>query len=163
MQSLGAMRHYDFNQAGAYTYEQAVQTIQVLALPTDDIEQQVRRTFLNVLARNHDDHVKNIALLMDKQGRWRLSPAFAVTYSYNPDGAWTSRHQMSLNGRRNDFQVEDLVTFAQTADLKKTKAVALLQEVASSVKNWKGYAEAAGVYARDSNRIEKTFRMYLAS
>ncbi|MEN8178404.1 MAG: type II toxin-antitoxin system HipA family toxin [Pseudomonadota bacterium] len=162
MQSLGAMRHYDFNEAGAYAYEQAVQTIQRLSLPTEDIEQQLRRTFLNVLARNHDDHVKNIAFLMDKQGQWRLSPAFDVAYSYNPNGAWTSRHQMSLNGERDDFQVEDLVAFAQTAGLKKAKAMALLREVASSVKNWRGYAEATGVSTRDMNRIEKTFRIYLA-
>jgi len=162
MQSLGAMRHYDFNQAGTNAYEQALQTIQLLSLPMEDIEQQVRRTFLNVLARNHDDHVKNIAFLMDKQGQWRLSPAFDIAYSYNPNGAWTSRHQMSLNGKRDDFQVDDLAAFAQTAGLKRAKAVALLREVAGSVKNWRGYAKAAGVSAHDVKRIEKTFRVYLA-
>lgn len=161
MQSLGAMRHYDFNQAGTNAYEQAIQTIQLLALPMEDIEQQVRRTFLNVLARNHDDHVKNIAFLMDKQGQWRLSPAFDVAYSYNPNGAWTSRHQMSLNGKRDGFQVIDLVTFAQTAGLKKAKAMALLREVADSVKNWRSYAAASGVSTRNMNRIEKTFRVDL--
>lgn len=82
MQSLGAMRHFDFNQAGAYAYEQAIQTIRRLALPMEAIEQQVRRTYFNVLARNHDDHVKNIAYLMNKRGQWRLSPAFDVAYSY---------------------------------------------------------------------------------
>ncbi|MGB5648546.1 MAG: HipA domain-containing protein, partial [Sedimenticolaceae bacterium] len=114
MQSLGAMRHYDFNHAGAYAYEQAIETIQLLSLPMEDIEQQVRRTFFNVLARNHDDHVKNIAFLMDKQGQWRLSPAFDLAYSHNPSGAWTSRHQMSLNGKRDGVGVEDLVAFGQT-------------------------------------------------
>ena len=161
MQSLGAMRHYDFNQAGAYAYEQAIETIQLLSLPTEDIEQQVRRTFLNLLARNHDDHVKNIAFLMDKRGEWRLSPAFDVAYSYNPSGSWTSRHQMSLNGKRDGFQVEDLVAFAQTAGLKKTKAMALLREVADSVKNWRRYAATAGVFAHDIDRIEKAFRTHL--
>lgn len=160
MQSLGAMRHYDFNQAGANAYEQAIQTIQLLSLPIDDIEQQIRRTFLNVLARNHDDHVKNIAFLMNKQGEWRLSPAFDVAYSYNPNGAWTSRHQMSLNGKRDNFEIEDLLTFAQTAGFKKAKAMTLLREVAGSVKNWRAHAKAAGVLARDIKRIEKTFRFF---
>ncbi len=162
MQSLGAMRHYDFNQAGVYAYEQAIQTIQLLSLPMEDIKQQVCRTFLNMLARNHDDHVKNIAFLMDRQGQWRLSPAFDVVYSYNPNGAWTSRHQMSLNGKRDKFQVEDLLTFAQAAGLKRAKAMALFREVASPVKNWRSYAKTAGVSARDMSRIEKTFRIYLA-
>lgn len=161
MQSLGAMRHFDFNQAGAYAYEQAIETIQLLSLPMEDVEQQVRRAFLNLLARNHDDHVKNIAFLMDRRGRWRLSPAFDLTYSYNPDGAWTSRHQMSLNGKRDGFEVEDLLAFAQTAGLKKAKAKALLGEVAASVKNWRRHATAAGVIARDVERIESTFRSQL--
>ncbi|TVO75885.1 type II toxin-antitoxin system HipA family toxin [Sedimenticola selenatireducens] len=125
---------HDFNQAGANAYEQAVQTIQLLALPIEDIEQQIRRTFLNVLARNHDDHVKNIAFLMNKQGEWRPSPAFDVAYSYNPSGAWTSRHQMSLNGKRDNFEIGDLLTFGQTAGFKKAKAMTLLREVAGSVK-----------------------------
>ena len=163
MQSLGATRHFDFNQAGAYGYEQAIETIQLLSLPIEDIEQQVRRTFLNIIARNHDDHVKNIAFLMDKRGQWRLSPAFDVAYSYNPSGAWTCRHQMSLNGKRDGFRIEDLVAFAQTAGVKKAKATLLLAEVADSTKNWRRYAKAAGVFAHDMERIEKAFRIHLAS
>ncbi|MCP3666753.1 MAG: type II toxin-antitoxin system HipA family toxin [Gammaproteobacteria bacterium] len=159
MQSLGSMRHYDFNQAGAYAYEQAIETIQRLSLPMEDIEQQVRRAFLNILARNHDDHVKNIAFLMKKQGQWRLSPAFDVTYAYNPGGAWTSRHQMSLNGKRDSFQIEDLIAFAKTSGLKRAKAVKLLKEVAGSVKKWGEYAQSAELFAGDRNRIEKTFRL----
>ncbi len=162
MQSLGAMRHFDYNQAGAYAYEQAIETIQRLSLPVDDIEQQVRRTFFNILARNHDDHVKNIAFLMDKQGQWRLSPAFDVAYSYNPRGAWTSRHQMSLNGKRDNFGSEDLITFAGAAGLKKTRATTLLREVAGSVEDWPHHAKAAGVMSRDIERIEAAFRLSLA-
>ena len=62
MQSLAAMRHFDFNAAGAYSYEQAVETIRQLELPMQDIEQQFKRAVLNVLLRNQDDHVKNCLL-----------------------------------------------------------------------------------------------------
>ncbi|MEJ2610003.1 MAG: type II toxin-antitoxin system HipA family toxin [Candidatus Thiodiazotropha sp.] len=161
MQSLGAICHYDFNQAGSNAYEQAIQTIQRLALPREDIEQQVRRAFFNIVARNHDDHVKNIAFLMNRQGEWRLSPAFDVAYSYNPSGAWTSRHQMSLNGKRNDFQHEDLIAFALSAGLKKAQSTTLLREVVASVINWRRYAKQAGVSTADAQRIEKSFRLHL--
>ena len=103
---------FDFNQPDAYSYEQALQTIRRLRLPMTDVDQQFRRTVFNVIARNHDDHVKNIAYLMNKTGEWRLSPAFDVAYSYNPSGAWTSRHQLSVNGKRDDFIVEDLIALA---------------------------------------------------
>lgn len=162
MLSLGAMRHFDYNQAGAYAYEQAIETIQLLALPIEDIEQQVRRTFFNILARNHDDHVKNIAFLMDKRGQWRLSPAFDVSYSYNPSGAWTSRHQMSLNGKRDDFGTEDLLTFALTAGIKRAKAMSLLTDVAHSVQNWQRHAKKAGVPSRDIERIKRALRLHLS-
>jgi serine/threonine-protein kinase HipA len=86
MQSLGALCHLDFNQAGAHAYEQALLTIRQLELPVDAVEEQFRRTALNIVARNQDDHVKNIAFLMDKQGRWSLAPAFRLTYSYTRRG-----------------------------------------------------------------------------
>ena len=161
MQSLGAMMHFDFNQAGAYAYEQAIQTIRRLSLPADDIDQQIRRTFFNILARNQDDHVKNIAFLMNKQGLWRLSPAFDIVYSYNPSGAWTHQHQMSLNGKRDDFDIDDLIAFAAIGGLKKAKAMSLLREVTDAVRNWQKHAKAADVSKRDANRIEKAFRQSL--
>jgi serine/threonine-protein kinase HipA len=164
MQSLGAIRHYDFNQAGAYAYEQVIETIQRLSsLAADDIEQQVRRSIFNILARNHDDHVKNIAFLMNKQGEWRLSPAFDVAYAYNPSGAWTSRHQMSMNGKRDDFTYEDLIAFTQRADLKRAKADKIIKEIASAIRHWQSYASRSGVSPEDTSRIEKTFRLSMLS
>ena len=161
MQSLGALMHYDFNVAGAYGYEQTLQTIKRLGLSMDDVEQQVRRTFFNVLARNQDDHVKNIAFLMDRKGAWRLSPAFDVVYSYNPSGAWTSRHQMSLGGKRDGFDLEDLITFAGVGGVKKAKAKRLLGEVAAAVCDWRRFAEQADMPELDAVRIENAHRRQL--
>ena len=161
MQSLGALMHYDFNVAGAYGYEQTLQTIKRLGLSMDDVEQQVRRTFFNVLARNQDDHVKNIAFLMDRKGAWRLSPAFDVVYSYNPSGAWTSRHQMSLGGKRDGFDLEDLITFAGVGGVKKARAKRLLGEVAAAVCDWRRFAEQADMPELDAVRIENAHRRQL--
>ncbi|MEH6409369.1 MAG: HipA domain-containing protein [Hyphomonas sp.] len=158
MQSLGALMHYDFNMAGAYAYEQALQAIRRLQLPMGDIERQVRRTFFNLVARNQDDHVKNIAFLMDRDGTWRLSPAFDVAYSYNPSGAWTSQHQMSVNGKRDLFEVEDLIAFAGTGGVKSARARSILAEVSQSVAQWRLHAEAAGVPEGDMERIERAHR-----
>ena len=163
MQSLGALRHFDFNQAGAYAYEQAIETIARLSLPIDDVEQQVRRAFFNVVARNHGDQVKNIAFLMNRQGEWRLAPAFDMTYAYNPDGAWTSRRQMRLNGKRDGFSSADLFAFAATAGLKKRRAQALLSDVGNAVRNWGRHADQAGVSKDHVARIRRTLRMDLVA
>jgi len=88
MQSLCALAHFDFNHAGAYGYEQAFLVIRQFNLPMAAVEEQFRRMAFNIIARNQDDHVKNIAFLMDKAGQWSLAPAFDVMYSYNPTGEW---------------------------------------------------------------------------
>ena len=122
MQSLCALAHFDFNQAGAYAYEQAMLTIRQLSLPMAAVEEQFRRMVFNIVARNQDDHVKNIAFLMDKQGRWSLAPAFDMTYSYNPSGSWTAAHQMTLNGKRDGFTLEDFEACAKASLMKRGRA-----------------------------------------
>ena len=161
MQSLGAMMHYDFNQAGAHSYEQAILTIKSLGLPIEDVEQQFVRALFNIIARNQDDHVKNIAFLMDRSGRWRLSPAFDVAYSYNPSGDWTARHQMSLNNKRKDFDRDDLLSFAKVCGIKKMRASQLLDKITAAVALWSRFATAGGVPEVDRQRIEHTFRKHL--
>lgn len=159
MQSLGALAHYDFNLAGAYSYEQAVQVIKRLQLPMRAVEQQFRRMVFNVVARNQDDHVKNIAFLMDKQGNWTLAPAFDVTYSYQPAGRWTSTHQMTLNGKRDGFELADFIAIEKVAGLKRGQAKATLHEVQLVVSRWRDYAGTAGVSQDHRDKIHNALRL----
>ena len=160
-QSLGALLHYDFNLPGANSYEQVSIAIRRLKLTTEDLEQQVRRTFFNILARNQDDHVKNIGFVMNKVGEWRLSPAFDLTYSYNPQGAWTSRHQMSVNGKYNDFVTEDLIAYAGHAGLKRKRALKLLGEVHEAVSSWPFFANTAAVESKQTKSVATFLRLKL--
>lgn len=160
MQSLGALAHFDFNQAGAHSYEQALLTLRQLDLPMAAVEEQFRRMVFNIVARNQDDHVKNIAFLMDKQGNWSLAPAFDVTYSYNPSGAWTATHQMTLNGKRDAFAMEDFRACAKQAMMKRGRAEAMVEEVTSAVARWPDFAVEAQVADNFREKIQKTH--YLA-
>lgn len=161
MQSLGAMQHFDFNDPASYSYEQAILTIRELGLGMDVVEQQYKRAVFNVVARNQDDHVKNISFLMDRSGSWRLSPAYDIAYSYNPKGSWTRDHQMSLAGKRNEFSHTDLLTFASNAGLKEAKARQVIDDVVRSVQKWQKHAKKADVDPGDIIRIENTFRLKL--
>ncbi|MDP2169957.1 MAG: type II toxin-antitoxin system HipA family toxin [Rhodocyclaceae bacterium] len=145
MQSLSALAHYDFNMAGAYSYEQALLVMRQLQLPMQAIEQQFRRMAFNIVARNQDDHVKNIAFLMNKSGEWSLSPAFDMTYSFNPAGAWTASHQMTMNGKRDNFTMEDFSACAKTASMKRGRAAKIVADVQATVSKWRSFAEKAGV------------------
>ncbi|HSH70781.1 MAG TPA: type II toxin-antitoxin system HipA family toxin [Deferrisomatales bacterium] len=161
MQSLGGLAHFDYNMAGAHSYEQALLVIRQLGLPRDTLEEQFRRMVFNVVARNQDDHVKNIAFLMDKEGRWSLSPAFDVTYSYQPTGQWTSVHQMTLNGKRDRFVLDDLRTCAEQVAMKRGRAEAIYREVRDVVARWPDYADAMGVSPAWRDQIARNHRLDL--
>lgn len=159
MQSLGALAHYDFNMAGVYSYEQALFVMRQLQLPMPAIEQLFRRMAFNIVARNQDDHVKNIAFLMNKSGEWSLAPAFDMTYSYNPAGAWTASHQMTLNGKRDHFTLDDFNACARKASMKRGRAAAIVAEVQATVAKWKSYAERAGVPDGLRKSIQRTLNL----
>ena len=159
MQSLCALAHFDFNQAGAHSYEQALLTIRQLKLPMAAVEEQFRRMVFNVVARNQDDHVKNIAFLMNQKGEWSLAPAFDVTYSYNPSGAWTAAHQMPLNGKRDGFTLADFEACAKVALMKRGRAKMIIEEVVDAVKRWPEFAAAAQIADEWRNGIGKMHRL----
>jgi serine/threonine-protein kinase HipA len=159
MQSLGAIAHLDFETAGAHSYEEAFAVIRELRMDMAAVEQQFRRMLFNVVARNQDDHVKNIAFLMDKSGVWTLSPAFDVTYSYNPMGLWTAEHQMSINGKRDGFSRADFRICAKTALMKRGRADSILDEVLGAVGQWNGFASQAEVAPDKIERIGREHRL----
>jgi serine/threonine-protein kinase HipA len=159
MQSLCALAHFDFNLAGAYGYEQALLAIRRLGLPMNAVEEQFRRMAFNIIARNQDDHVKNIAFLMDRSGNWSLSPAFDITYSFNPSGEWTSQHQMTMNGKRDGFTLEDFKACAKSASMKRGRAEAILNEVRNTASRWRDYADDVNVPVPWRDRIQRTLRL----
>ncbi len=162
MQTLGSIAHFDYNQAGAHSYEQALLVIRRLGLSMDAVEQQFRRMTFNVVARNQDDHVKNIAFLMEQDGRWRLAPAYDLTHAYQPDGRWTSQHQMTINGKRDGFTLADLRAIAEVASMKRGRAETIVGEVTEVVVRWAEFAEEVGLDAERAGQIKATHRLGLA-
>lgn len=138
MQTLCGIAHYDYKMLRAYSYEQAFQVMRQMRLPYIQAEEMFRRMVFNVVARNQDDHTKNISFLMDKNGIWRLSPAYDVSWSYNPKGMWTSQHQMSINNKWTDITMDDLLTVASAMSIKKPRVI--IEKVIDVVAHWPDYA-----------------------
>lgn len=151
LQSLCGIAHYDFNMAGAYGYEQAFAVMRRLRLSKVDAIQQYRRMVFNLVARDLDDHTKNISFLMAPDGKWKLSPAYDVIYSHNPAGKWTNQHQMTLNGKRDHFTKEDLIAVGDSISLSKPDG--LINDVVSAVERWPEFAKTAGVNDKTMKEI----------
>jgi serine/threonine-protein kinase HipA len=157
MQSLCALGHYDFNMPGQYGYETALSTCQQLGLGHQALRQLYKRMVFNVVARNQDDHTRNIAFLMDLDGNWRLASAFDVIWSYNAEGEWTNSHQMSINGKRNGFERQDFLDVAKQFRIKKPLDV--LAEVGAAVSRWSVIAEEVGIDPKRITTIASTHRL----
>lgn len=99
-----------------------------------------RRMVFNVVAMNQDDHTKNISFLMDKTGKWRLSPAYDISWAYNPNGEWTSQHQMSINNKWTDITMNDLLTVASSMNIKKPREI--IEKIIDVVVRWPDYASS---------------------
>lgn len=156
MQSLCGIAHYDFNMAGAYSYEQAFEVMRRLRLSKAEATEQYRRMLFNIIARNQDDHTKNISFLMGKDGKWRLSPAYDVTYSHNPAGKWTNHHQMSVNSKRDHFSRDELINTGKSISISRPEEI--IDEVTAAVNRWMEFADEAGVKKAVSREIKKQQR-----
>lgn len=143
MQSLCAIAHMDFNSPRLYSYDNAFSIMKKMGLPHDDLVQLYKRMLFNEYAKNYDDHTKNIAFLMNKEGEWSLAPAFDMTYSYKKDSLWVSAHQMLINGKADGINNNDLLLTADKAGIKRSTAKECIDQVRSAVAKWLSFAEQA--------------------
>ena len=136
MQTFGALMHLDYNQPRSSGYEALADCAHRLKIGKDGIDQIFRRMVFNVVAMNNDDHVKNFSFLMDRTGKWRLSPAYDLTFSYNPENFWLREHQMTINGKSKNISYDDLMQCGKTMGLSKRKIDSIINEVIVAASNW---------------------------
>ena len=155
-QSLCAMDHADYNLPGHYSYEQLFSLLRSLRFSKRQALELYRRMVFNIVARNHDDHSKNFAFILNDQQQWALAPAFDIVYSYKPGSKWVNSHQLSLNGKRDDFVREDLM---MPAEKFRKEAGTIIEEVVEVVSQWPSYAAQAGVSAEFTEEIQRRHRL----
>ena len=149
-----AMKHVDYNLVTSFSYEQLFQTMRELKLPYPDAEQLFRRMVFNVLARNCDDHTKNFAFRLKKDGKWELAPAYDVCHAYQPKHKWVSQHALSINGKRTDISKDDLLTIGRS--IRSNKAAEIIDEISHIVNQWKRFADEVKVSPNLRDEIAAT-------
>lgn len=157
MQTLCAIAHFDYNDPNSYSYEQLFQIMRKIRLPYADAREMYRRIIFNIAGKNLDDHTKNISFLLRENQSWRLSPAYDLIYNHNPEGKWTRRHQMSVNGKRESISYNDLITLGNENSIKSPKEV--IEQVLEVLNNWKKYAKDIGLEKRRIEEINKNMEL----
>jgi serine/threonine-protein kinase HipA len=158
--SLCGMAHADFRKPGDFSYEELLAVARQLNLTPKEQIEIYRRMVFNVIARNQDDHAKNTAFYVDDNLEWRLAPAYDIAFSYRKDSIWVASHQMSINGKRDGFEREDLLTVASwISGLTPHKANLLIDQVRDVVAGWPEVAESVGVFPELSDFIHENLRL----
>jgi len=143
VQTLCAMQHMDFKQRATHAYEQWFMAIATLGLPEEDNDQAFARMCFNVATKNCDDHTKNLAFVLKEGARWRLAPAYDITFAYNPSGEWTYQHLLSVNGRFANISRNDLMAVAERFEI--TRPHEIMGRVDDAVEQWPAHARDAGL------------------
>ena len=143
IQTLCGIAHYDYGMPRAFSYQQAFNVMRLLNLPYSDFRELFRRMVLNVVIRNQDDHTKNISFMMNRMGKWSLAPAYDVGYAFNPEGGWTAKHQMSINGKFDNITRGDLKAIASQNDIRNSGE--LIDEIIEAAAGWPELARESGV------------------
>ena len=157
MHSLCGLMHADFNEPRQWSYELYLRACLKLGLGMDELAQAYRRMVFNVIARNQDDHTKNLAFLLDEGAtEWRLAPAFDITYA-NGSG-WTAQHQMSVNGKFADMERDDLDAVAELFGIKRHETI--IGEVADAVSRWPEFAGEAGLPKEVTAHVAADHRLF---
>ena len=157
MQTLSAVAHVDYNEPGLMSYERATDIMYMMGMKLSENKKLYRRMVFNVMARNQDDHVKNISFLMNKKGEWSLSPAYDMTFAYNPEGKWTSNHQMTINGKLHDFTMDDMLKAAENMKVNIEDAKTIISDVREALMKWESFARKATLRKKDIDFIKKQF------
>lgn len=153
MQSLGALTHISYQEPGVCGYELAAMYMKEIGLSYKEIEQFYRRMVFNCLAVNQDDHVKNVSFIMDRTGKWMLSPAYDITFSYNPSNKWLRAHQMTINGKTTGIELFDLLEAGAKMGIKERRCRDIINEVGTKVGCFESFAEQVGIKEQTYNYI----------
>lgn len=138
----------------ADSYEKLLMVCRKMRLPESASEEVFRRMIFNILANNADDHNKNFSFLMDQNGKWRLAPAYDLTYIFNIGGYLPETvHCLMMQGKTSGHTKADAIALAKENGIKKAEKI--INEVASAVKRFRSFAEKHNVAERWISAIEK--------
>lgn len=162
VQTLNGLAHIDYKMPGVYSYAELFGVARTLGLTAQDAEQLFRRMVYNIVARNHDDHAKNTAFMLNDKNQWQLAPAYDVVYSYKPGSRWVNQHWMSLNGKREQFSRDDFYSLETLSPLFTRKKInQIIDETIAQVAKWRTLAVEHAVPRMLIDRIEGNLRLAL--
>ena len=115
--SLAGLLHIDYNIPMQLGYEDLLRTAVRLNVNMDSKKQLFSQMLFNYLFVNQDDHARNFSFMCDKDFKWKVTPAYDITFSKGKKQ--TIEHQLSLYGKAlSKIDITDVVQLADEYNIK---------------------------------------------
>jgi serine/threonine-protein kinase HipA len=147
---------WDFkSQPENSSYENVFKVALGLEVPHKDLQQLFKRMVFNVVFRNVDDHLKNHSFIYNKESdSWNLAPTYDLTYALNPLFTFkTTSRALSINGKRTEITLKDLLTIAEEFAIKNPKGI--VEEVLGLIPKWINVAEGLEIPEKIVDKINR--------
>jgi serine/threonine-protein kinase HipA len=160
MQTFAALAHYEYYESGSYSYEQLFMLMKQLDLPKSAFDEQMRRVIFNIVGCNQNDHVKNFSFMMDRNGKWDLSPAYDLCHAEG--SPFTRFHQLSINGKTSGFNREDLKHLSKYAGLPRGRETRILEQTQDAFSGWDKIASDLDIPEKLKHHVLSTLKFKIA-
>lgn len=157
MHTISGLLHTD-HRIPTLDYEILLKATLYLTKDVRECEKQFRQMVFNIFSHNRDDHAKNFSFLMDKDGRWKVSPAYDLTFSSGPVG----QHCTAILGEGKNPTIEHILKLAQMVSIRQKRAKEIIDEVKVAVLRWEKFANKAGVSKKSLKAIASTINKIIA-
>lgn len=156
MHTISGLLHAD-HRLPSLDYETLLKATRYLTKDISECEKQFRQMAFNIFSHNRDDHSKNFSFLMDKNGKWRVSPAYDLTFSSGPVG----QHCTTILGEGKKPSIAHMLKLAEIVSIKPKTALTIIDEVKAAVSKWNKFADESNVSSRSSKNIEVSLNKIL--
>lgn len=136
--SLAGLLQVDFRLPGSADYTALLRATRLLTRDEREVEKAYARAVFNVLFHNRDDHPKNFAWRLGQDRRWRLAPAFDLTFSEGPMG----HHHMDVCGEGNTVKRSHLLRLASEGGVATKAAEATIDRMVAQAATFSQRAAA---------------------
>ena len=154
---ISAMTLLGLEDGDQATYVDIAEVIRMYSSsPTEDLRELWRRVVFNVLVGNLDDHLRNHGFVYDRDGMWRLSPAYDLNPVPFSQGVRELRTWISEIGPEADLELARSV--AQHFKLDLNQADEIIVEVNSVLRRWRSLVSQLGMTSSDAATYESAFQ-----
>jgi len=152
--SLAGLLQVDFRLPGCADYTALLRATRLLTRDEREVEKAYARAVFNVLFHNRDDHPKNFAWRLGRDRRWRLAPAFDLTFSEGPMG----QHHMDVCGEARAVERGHLLRLASEGGVATKAAVATIDRMMTQAASFSQRTAAHPIRRATAQRMKALIR-----